>query len=63
MVSILGISGSLRKESFNAALLKTAVSVAPEGCKLEIAFINGIPLYDADLESDQGIPEIVTQLI
>ena len=62
MVSILGISGSLRKGSFNAALLKTAASVAPEGCKLEIAFIKGIPLYDADLESDQGILEIVTQL-
>ncbi len=62
MVSILGISGSLRKGSFNAALLKTAASVAPEGCKLEIDSIKGIPLYDADLESNQGLPEVVTQL-
>ncbi len=62
MVSILGISGSLRKGSFNAALLRTAASAAPEGCTLEIGSIKGIPLYDADLESDQGIPDAVTRL-
>jgi len=62
MVSIFGISGSLRKGSFNAALLKTAASVAPEGCTLEIASIKGIPLYDADLESEQGVPEVVSRL-
>jgi NAD(P)H-dependent FMN reductase len=62
MASILGISGSLREGSFNTALLNAAASVVPEGCKLEISFIKGIPLYNADVESDQGIPDTVAQL-
>ena len=62
MLTILGISGSLRKESFNAALLRTAAGVAPEGCKVEMGSIKGIPLYDADRESTEGVPEVVTQL-
>jgi NAD(P)H-dependent FMN reductase len=62
MASILGISGSLREGSFNTALLNAAASVVPEGSKLEISFIKGIPLYNADVESDQGIPDTVAQL-
>jgi chromate reductase len=46
----LGISGSLRKGSFNTMLLKTALSVVPEGTSTEIAVISDFPLYDADLE-------------
>jgi NADPH-dependent FMN reductase len=37
MLTILGISGSLRKESFNAALLRTVAGVAQEGCKVTYA--------------------------
>lgn len=62
MTNILGISGSLRKASFNAALLRAAVKVAPDNVRLDTASIRGIPLYDADVEADSGIPETVSTL-
>jgi NAD(P)H-dependent FMN reductase len=62
MPRILGISGSLRQGSFNSALLRAAVEVAPAGTQVEIAAIAGIPLYNGDDEAQQGIPEIVTRL-
>jgi chromate reductase len=61
-VKILGISGSLRKASYNTALLRAAVGLMPEGVELEIGSIAGIPLYDGDLEASQGIPPAVQAL-
>jgi chromate reductase, NAD(P)H dehydrogenase (quinone) len=61
MAKILGIAGSLRRASFNAALLRAAVELAPGGTTIEIASIRGIPLYDADVESE-GIPAAVVEL-
>jgi chromate reductase len=61
MPKILGIAGSLRRASFNAALLRAAVEVAPAGTTIEIASIRGIPLYDGDVEA-QGIPAAVLEL-
>lgn len=46
----LGISGSLRKGSYNTMLLKTALGVVPEGTTTEIADISDFPLYDTDVE-------------
>lgn len=62
MHTILGIPGSLRRGSYNAALLRAAVEVAPEGLRLELASLNGIPLYDGDLEAQEGIPTAVAAL-
>jgi chromate reductase len=62
MPRILGISGSLRGESYNAALLKAAVPLVEAGTELEIASIRGIPLYDGDVEASQGIPRAVQDL-
>ena len=61
-MKILGISGSLRKGSYNTALLRAAASLMPDGTQLEIGSIAGIPLYDGDLEAAQGIPRVVQAL-
>lgn len=62
MSKVIGIAGSLREGSINGALLRAAVAVAPDGMELEVASIRGIPLYDGDLESEQGVPEVVRTL-
>ena len=61
MTKLLGISGSLRRGSYNSALLRAATRLMPPEATLEVASIRGIPLYDGDVEA-QGIPAIVTQL-
>jgi NAD(P)H-dependent FMN reductase len=62
MVTIVGISGSLRKHSFNAGLLRAAAEAVPEGCSLSIKSIEGIPLYNAEVEETEGIPPVVSEL-
>ena len=57
-MDIVGISGSLRAGSYNAALLRAAGETAPEGARVEVASIREIPLYDADLEA-RAFPEAV----
>jgi NAD(P)H-dependent FMN reductase len=62
MSRLVGIAGSLRKASFNAALLRTAAELVPAGTELAIETIRGIPLYDADVEAATGIPAEVAAL-
>jgi chromate reductase len=62
MPTLIGISGSLRKGSYNSALLRAAVAHAPEGTQLEAGSIAGIPLYDGDLEEREGLPALVSAL-
>lgn len=61
-VSIIGISGSTRRGSFNSALLRAAASSLPEGAQLRIESIASIPLYNGDEEAARGIPEAVARL-
>jgi NAD(P)H-dependent FMN reductase len=62
MTTILGISGSLRAGSLNSALLRAAAGEMPSGASLVQGTIKGIPLYDGDLEAQQGIPPLVAAL-
>lgn len=59
---ILGISGSLRKESLNTYALKASQKIAPENIVIEIADISEIPMYNADV-NEQGFPESVEKLV
>jgi len=59
---IIGISGSLRRSSFNTGLLRAAVELMPAGAVLEIGAIDQIPLYNYDVESSSGIPASVAAL-
>ena len=59
MTTILGLSGSLRRASFNTGLLRAAAESMPEGGRMQIGSIREVPLYDADLEADAGLPEAV----
>lgn len=59
--TILALSGSLRRASFNTALLRAAVELAPAGVTLDLRTLHGIPLYDADVEA-QGTPPAVAEL-
>ena len=58
---VLGISGSLRKASFNSGMLRAAQELAPDGIDITIYDIRGLPFYDGDLEAE-GDPEPVSAL-
>jgi chromate reductase len=61
MAKIIGLSGSLRKGSYNTALLRAAADLAPAGTTIEIESIEGIPVYNYDIEVE-GIPPSVQRL-
>lgn len=50
-LTILGIAGSLRKTSFNRAALRAAQQLVPDGAKLEIFDLEGIPPFNQDVEA------------
>ncbi|AJF00088.1 NADPH-dependent FMN reductase [Pandoraea apista] len=62
MTTIIGLSGSLRKGSYNTALLAVAKTLAPAGVTLDVRTLHGIPLYDGDVEASDGIPDAVSAL-
>lgn len=47
---ILGISGSLRRQSTNSGLLKYAKEHAPAGIEIDIADLGDVPFYNSDIE-------------
>ena len=59
---VLGISGSLRRGSFNSALLRAAGERLPGGAELvEFDRLGEIPLYDEDLDVEPA-PAAVREL-
>ena len=62
MTTLIGLSGSLRRGSFNTALLRAAATLMPAHATLAIHTLHDIPLYDADLESSAGLPDSVSAL-
>lgn len=60
-MKLLGMSGSLRRASFNTALLHTAQQLLPAEVTLSLHDLHELPLFDQDVE-DQGDPAPVTAL-
>lgn len=58
---VVGIAGSLRKASFNRALLCAAQQLAPREMKIEIEDLTGLPMFNADLDIGDP-PEAVVEL-
>ncbi len=48
---VLGISGSLRKASYNTAALRAAQELAPAGMTIEIFDLSEIPIYNDDVRA------------
>lgn len=62
-IRVLGISGSLRKKSFNTAALRAAQELAPPGMTIEIyEGLRDIPAYDDDVREASGYPAPVQDL-
>src|SRR5712691_3762964 len=59
-IRILGIAGSLRRESYNRAALRAATKLVPEGATLEIFELDGIPVFNQD--EDRNPPSKVAEL-
>ena len=60
---VLGISGSLRRDSYNSALLRAAVERLPDGVDfVRFERLAEIPPYDADLEENIETPDAVVAL-
>lgn len=60
MINILAFAGSLRKSSLNRALLNNAVELCPEGMNMRIYSLDGLPLYNEDIEKE-GVPAVVQE--
>lgn len=60
---VLGICGSLRAASYNAALLRAAVDEAPEGMEIDVYDgLRTLPFYDGDLDHPERRPAPVLEL-
>jgi chromate reductase len=62
-VKILGISGSLRRDSYNTGLLRAAAELAGDGVELELwDGLRAVPPYDADGDDPEAAPAGVADL-
>ncbi len=60
-MKITAFAGSLRRGSYNRALLRAAVELAPEEIEITHQVLDDVPLYNADVEA-AGVPEPVETL-
>jgi len=61
-IRLVGVSGSLRRDSFNTALLRAVARDLPDGVEMSILDLADLPLYDGDLEARVGFPPPVGRL-
>jgi chromate reductase, NAD(P)H dehydrogenase (quinone) len=51
-IKVLAFAGSLRRGSYNRALIRAAVEVAPPNMAIEVYDLDGMPLFNQDFEPD-----------
>ena len=62
-MKVLGISGSLRRDSHNTKLLRAAAALLPPGAELELwEGLKAVPAYDADDDTGEPRPWILQSL-
>ncbi len=62
-VNVVTLLGSLRKGSFNGMVARTLPNIAPANMHISpLPSIGTIPLYDADLQQEEGFPQAVQDL-
>ncbi|EBD9980678.1 NAD(P)H-dependent oxidoreductase [Salmonella enterica] len=62
-LNVVTLLGSLRKGSFNGMVARTLPKVAPAGMTVSpLPSIGDIPLYDADIQQEEGFPASVEAL-
>ena len=59
-VSIVGISGSLRKASFSTNILRVLARESTPAIDFNLVTLEEIPLYNEDLDREPGIPAVNT---
>ena len=57
-IKLLGISGSLRAQSYNSGALSVVGSVLPEDMEFGVASLSDLPFFNADVEQ-RGFPAAV----
>ena len=57
--TVVGFAGSLRRGSNNRALLRAATELAPPALHIDIHELDGIPLYNGDIEAAGAPPSVV----
>jgi chromate reductase, NAD(P)H dehydrogenase (quinone) len=58
--NILGIAGSLRRESYNRSAMRAATQLVPPGARIEVFELDGIPGFNQD--DEQHPPAKVVEL-
>jgi chromate reductase len=59
--TVVGFAGSLRRSSYNRALLRAAIELAPPELHIETHELDALPLYNGDVEG-AGVPQTVEEL-
>jgi chromate reductase len=55
---VVAFAGSLRRGSFNRALLEAAKQLAPDGMSIDLIEIGTLPFYNADVEAEGDPPSV-----
>lgn len=58
-LDLVAVPGSLRSGSFNRALAGALPELLPQGAELEVVELHDVPLYNADLDTDDRRPDAV----